>query len=258
MPVSPVPPPGVKPEAKPQPLIDSQEVVWLEGPKGRSFEFLFALKVFWEFLRAFRGLHFIGPCVTVFGSARFQEGHRYYEEARRMGARIVTDLGMTVMTGGGPGIMEAANRGAKEAGGRSVGCNIVLAHEQQANRYLDKFVTLRYFFTRKVMLLKYSYAFVIFPGGFGTMDEFFETLTLVQNDKIDDFPIVVIGKDYYQPLLDYCRFMIEQGTISATDLDLLLFTDDLDEAMQHIRHFLEKNYKIVERDKPVWWLFERS
>ncbi len=217
----------------------------------------FALKVFREFVRGFRGLHFSGPCITVFGSARFKEGHRYYEQARLVGSKIASELGFTIMTGGGPGIMEAANRGAREAGGRSVGCNIVLPHEQAHNPFLDKFVTIRYFFVRKVLLIKYSYAFVIFPGGFGTMDELFETLTLVQTKKIVDFPIVVMGTDYFKPLQEYLQFMAKEGTISPEDLKLLLFTDDADEAIAHIRHFISLNYTIKPK-RPNWWLFERN
>lgn len=239
-------------------LIDSDEPVWLEGPRSRRFELGFALGVFWEFLRGFRGLHFIGPCITVFGSARFKEGHRYYEAARQVSALLWKELGLTIMTGGGPGVMEAANRGAREAGGRSVGCNIVLPHEQSANPYVDKFVNIRYFFVRKVLLLKYSYAFVILPGGFGTMDEFFETLTLVQTGKIANFPIVVMGMDYYRPLQEYIRFMASEGTISPEDLNLLLFTDDPAEAVEHIRQYISANYKVVKRTRPLWWLFEKS
>lgn len=232
------------------------EEIFLDGPKDRGFEFLFALRVFREFIRGFRALHFIGPCVTVFGSARFREGHPYYEEARQMGSRIVQELGMTVMTGGGPGIMEAANRGAKEAGGRSVGCNIVLPHEQNANPYLDKFVNMEYFFVRKVLLIKYSYAFIIFPGGFGTMDELFETLTLIQTKKIANFPMVIMGRAYFKPLQDYIDFMHAEGTISPEDCRLLLFTDDHNEAIAHIRKYISDNY-IVKTRKPRWWLFER-
>ena len=239
-------------------LIDSSEPVWLQGPQSRRFELGTAWRVFWEFLRGFRGLHFVGPCITVFGSARFKENHRYYEAARQLSTRLVSELGLAIMTGGGPGIMEAANRGAREAGGRSVGCNIELPHEQAANPYLDKFVTIRYFFVRKVLLVKYSYAFVIFPGGFGTMDEFFETLTLVQTGKISNFPIVVMGLDYYRPLMEYIKFMAEQGTISPGDLDLLLFTDDADEAIGHIRRYISTNFTVVKRDRPLWWLFEKS
>ena len=238
--------------------MDPREPIWLDGPRQRHFELFFALKVFWEFIRGFRALHFVGPSVTVFGSARCKEGHRYYESARLIGRRIAEDLGMTVMTGGGPGIMEAANRGAKEAGGHSVGCNIVLPHEQSENPWLDKFVTIRYFFVRKVLLVKYSYAFVIMPGGFGTMDEFFETLTLVQTRKIHHFPIVVMGMDYYRPLQEYLNFMAEQGTISPEDMKLLLFTDDPAEATEHIRQYISEHYRVERRRKPVWWLFEKA
>lgn len=241
-------------------LIDPNEPVFLHGPRKRQFEMFFALRVFWEFIRGFRALHFVGPCVTVFGSARFKEGHRYYEEAREVGKRIAIDLGMTVMTGGGPGVMEAANRGAKEAGGPSVGCNIVLPHEQAENPWLDKFVTIRYFFVRKVLLVKYSYAFVILPGGFGTMDEFFETLTLVQTKKITNFPIVIMGMDYFRPLQEYLKFMAQEGTISIEDLDLVLFTDDPAEATAHIGRYISNNFQIVKRPKylPKWWLFEKN
>ncbi len=241
-------------------LYDPTESIFLDGPRKRQFEFFFALRVFWEFLRGFRALHFVGPCVTVFGSARFKEGHRYYEEAREIGRLIATDLGMTVLTGGGPGIMEAANRGAKEGGGPSVGCNIVLPHEQAENPWLDKFVTIRYFFVRKVLLVKYSYAFVIMPGGFGTMDEFFETLTLVQTKKITSFPIVIMGLDYYQPLQEYLKFMAKEGTISPEDLDLVLFTDDPTEAISHIGHYMSKNFTVKKRNNyfAQWWLFEKA
>lgn len=241
----------------PKPLVDQSEPVWLDGPRSRGFELVFAFKVLWEFLKGLRGLHFVGPCVTMFGSARFKEGHRYYEQARTVSAKISTELGLTVMTGGGPGIMEAANRGAKEAGGRSVGCNIVLPHEQAENPYLDKFVTLRYFFVRKVLLVKYSYAFVIFPGGFGTMDEFFETLTLVQTGKIHNFPLVVMGMDYFKPLQEYLHFMVQEGTISPGDLDLVLFTDNADDAVAHIGQYISKNYTIRPW-KPKWWFLERA
>jgi hypothetical protein len=229
---------------------------WLEGPKNRGFELSFAFKVFWEFIKGFRALHFSGPSVTVFGSARFKAGHPYYEQAREVGS-LIAKLGLTVMTGGGPGVMEAANRGAKEAGGYSVGCNIVLPHEQTENPYLDKFVRISYFFVRKVLLVKYSYAFVIMPGGFGTMDEFFETLTLVQTRKINDFPIVVMGLEYYKPMREFLAFMIAQGTISPEDTSYLLFTDDPKEAAVHIRKYLADNYRVVRR-KPRWWFFEKA
>lgn len=239
-------------------LLDPKNGNYLEGARERRFEFFFAFWVFWEFLKGFRGLHFIGPCITVFGSARFKEGHRYYEAAREVSKKLSAELGLTILTGGGPGVMEAANRGAREAGGPSIGCNILLPHEQKENPYVDKFVTIRYFFVRKVLLVKYSYAFVIMPGGFGTMDEFFETLTLVQTKKIADFPIVVMGMDYYDELQKYIDFMVTEGTIAAEDTRLILFTDSADEAVAHIRQYISLNYKAVKRNKPVWWLFERN
>lgn len=241
------------------PLIEQRpsEHVWLEGPKSRGFELWFAIRVFIQFIKGFRALHFSGPCVTVFGSARFPEGHTYYELARHIGSRIAQVLGMTVMTGGGPGIMEAANRGAREAGGNSVGCNVVLPHEQKHNPYLDKFVTIDYFFVRKVLLAKYSYAFVILPGGFGTMDEFFEMLTLVQTRKVVNFPMVIMGLEYYQPLRAYLEWMAEQGTISRDDLNLLLFTDNPEEAVAHIHRYVKSNY-VIKRSRPISWLLEKA
>src|SRR6478672_12754521 len=157
--------------------------IFLEGPRSRFGELLTLVRVLMDFLRGFRVLHFVGPCVTVFGSARVKEGDTSYELARKMGAAIA-QLGFTVMTGGGPGIMEAANRGAQEVNGRSVGCNIELPHEQQPNPYLDRWVTCRHFFVRKVLLFKYSYAFVGLPGGLGKLDELTEALTMVQTGKI--------------------------------------------------------------------------
>ncbi len=246
------------PPKKQRPFIKPNEEVWLDGPKSRSFELMFLFRVIWQFIKGFRALHFVGPCVTVFGSARFREGHPYYEAARRIGGLIASDLGLAVMTGGGPGIMEAANRGAREAGGDSVGCNIVLPMEQKENPYLDKFVSIDLFFVRKVLLTKYSYAFIIMPGGFGTMDEFFETLTLIQTKKVTNFPIVVMGLDYYRPLQEYMQFMYTQGTISDEDLKLLLFTDDPQEAVDHVRKYLDSNYRVVKRSRPVWWLLEKA
>ncbi len=216
----------------------------------------FALRVFWQFIKGFRTLHFVGPCITVFGSARFKDGHLYYEKAREMG-RAIAELGFTVMTGGGPGIMEAANRGAKEAGGRSVGCNVVLPFEQKPNPYMDTSITIRYFFVRKVLLLKYSYAFIVLPGGWGTMDELFETLTLVQTGVIHHFPVVLIGTEYYAQLLDYIRFMEENQTISPKDLKLVKCTDNIDEAVAHIREYIQVNYKVKTKKRPAWWLLER-
>jgi len=229
---------------------------YLEGPKSRTKEFLFALKVFWQMIMSVRKLHYIGPCITVFGSARFKEGHKYYEAAREFGKRIA-DIGFTTITGGGPGIMEAANRGAFENGGYSVGCNIRLPFEQKENPYLNTSFTFKHFFVRKVMLIKYSYAFIIMPGGFGTMDEFFETLTLIQTKTITQFPIVLYGKEYYQPLMDYMQQLSKEGTITEADLKLVALTEDFDEAMEHITSYIAGNYTITKRPRPIKMFFEK-
>lgn len=244
-----------QPTAAPQPIIPSKEHVFLEGPRSRGFELDFAWRVFKQFIKGFRTLHFIGPCVTVFGSARFKEDNVYYGKAREFGKRIA-GMGFTTMTGGGPGIMEAANRGAFENNGTSVGCNVQLPFEQIPNKYLHKTITFEHFFVRKVLLIKYSYAFIIMPGGFGTMDEFFETLTLVQTRTITQFPIVLFGKEFYKELWEYLEYMAQQGTINREDLLLVLLTDSVDEAMDHIKSYITKNYKVVPRKK-MWWLLER-
>lgn len=234
------------------------EMSFLEGPLWRRSELLRAIRIFSEFVRGFRQLHFVGPCVTVFGSARFPAGNPYYEMARDIGSRIAK-LGLATMTGGGPGIMEAANRGAREAGGVSLGCNIVLPHEQKPNAYLDKMIEFRYFFVRKVMLVKYSQAFVVMPGGFGTLDEVFETATLVQTRKIRNFPIILMGVDFWKPMFDYLRgTFLNQGTISHGDLDLLTLTDSPEEAIAAIKDGLARNMPILTRPKPrrSWWLLE--
>ena len=218
---------------------EPEERYFLEGPRARGSELKSLLTILAEFVRGFRALHFVGPCVTVFGSARFSEDHPYYTLARTVGQRLAK-LGFTVMTGGGPGIMEAANRGAKEAGGFSVGCNIVLPKEQKINAYLDRWVTFRHFYVRKVMLVKYSYAFVVMPGGIGTMDELFEATELIQAKKIESFPVILFGKDYWRPLVEFLEEMVQVGTIDRSDLRLLLFTDSVDEAMNHIqKHAVE-------------------
>ena len=237
-----------------QKIIAPEQNGWLEGPRSRPYEFLFALKVFKELIKGIRALHFAGPCITVFGSARFKEDHRYYQAAREIGKRIA-GIGLTTLTGGGPGIMEAANRGAYENDGISIGCNIQLPFEQQPNPYVNSSFTIKYFFIRKLLLEKYSYSFIIMPGGFGTMDEFFETLTLVQTKTILQFPIVLFGKDYYRPLMEYMEFMAEQQTISPEDLKLVLVTDDPDEAISHINKYITTNYKRKPK-KRLWLLFE--
>lgn len=226
----------------------SEERIFLEGPHSRKWEFFFALKIFFEFIKGFRALHFVGPCITVFGSARFKDGHPYYEMARKVGAELAK-LGFTVMTGGGPGIMEAANRGAKDVKGRSVGCNIVLPMEQYANPYLDKWVNIDYFFVRKVLLSKYSFGFVVMPGGMGTLDEFFEALTLIQTKKVKKFPVVLMGTEYHEKLYAHIKYMAEQGTIHEEDLQLFLLTDSIDEAMEHIRKFAIEGFGLKPRKK---------
>ena len=244
------PPPTTQPEQEHQAAKAKEarlggEGKFLAGPQRRMYELRRAIGIFFEFLRGFRALHFVGPCVTVFGSARFREDHPYYALGRRVGADLAR-AGFTVMTGGGPGIMEAANRGAKDVGGTSVGVNIVLPHEQDPNPYLDHFVEFQHFYVRKVMLVKYSQAFVVLPGGFGTLDEVFETLTLAQTDKIHDFPIVLMGESYWRPLLDFFdESLIAHGTISPADLKLLHVTDSPEEALDHILRIVTREFGYV-------------
>jgi uncharacterized protein (TIGR00730 family) len=224
-----------------------EEGEFLAGPGKRGSELLRLLRIGREFMRGFRRLHFVGPCVTVFGSARFSEDHRFYALAREVGERLAL-AGFTVMTGGGPGIMEAANRGAKEAGGYSIGCNIELPHEQKPNPYVDLFVEFRYFFVRKVMLVKYSHAFVALPGGFGTLDEMFETMTLIQTGKISGFPVVVMGTDYWRPLFAFLReTMVQEQTISKADLERFDITDSPDEAVRVILQAVTQQFGFVWR-----------
>lgn len=255
IPTSEIIPPGIFPlPLKPSGL--DKEL--LEGPHSRWREFKMLNRVMWELVRGFRALHFVGPCVTIFGSARFKEGHPYYELARKAGA-MCSELGFTVMTGGGPGIMEAANRGAREAGGPSVACNITLPQEQKPNPYLDLFVTLDHFFARKVMLIKYSYAFIVLPGGAGTMDEFFEAVTLMQTKKISNFPLIVMGRDYWHDLIELFEDMVRLGTIDASELHMLLVTDSIDEARELLK---EQALRVAtarerKRPKPSVWLMEK-
>ena len=231
---------------------------FLRGPQPRGFELGRATLIFWELLKGFRSLHFVGPCVTVFGSARFTEDQPYYQLAREVGARIAR-AGFTVMTGGGPGIMEAANRGAKDVGGYSVGCNIALEHEQKPNPFLDRWITFNHFSVRKIMLVKYSYAFIAMPGGFGTLDEIFELATLVQTRKVQDFPLVLMGRDYWQPLLDFLRErLLEAKTIDAIDLDRILVMDSPEEAVDVITDIAIREFGLTygPRARRKWWLGE--
>ena len=232
---------------------------FLEGPLRRREELFRVLRIAAEFIRGFRTLHVLPPAVTVFGSARIPAGAPEYESARRLGERLA-EQGFTVMTGGGPGVMEGANRGAFEAGGHSVGCNIVLPEEQAPNPYLHRFVEFRYFFVRKVMLVKYSCAFVALPGGFGTMDELFELLTLAQTGKIREFPIALIGVAYWRPLLDFLRgTMLPRGTIREEDLALLTVSDDIEAVVRDIVDRTRQRFGIEPRPllKPAAILGER-
>jgi len=211
------------------------EANFLAGAHSRLNEALRVFRIALEFIKGFQGFHFIGPSVTVFGSARFPEGHPYYDLARKT-AKLLAEGGFNIITGGGPGIMEAASRGGLEGKRLSVGANIVLPHEQKPNPYLSKVVTFYYFFVRKVILVKYSVAFVVLPGGFGTLDEFFEALTLIQTGKLYQFPVVLMGKDYWKGLLDWMQnTLVAQGAITPEDLSYLIVTDDPQEALVAIQ-----------------------
>lgn len=238
--------------------IHKKELGFLEGPHSRWRELKYAFSVFHELMFGLRKLHFIGPCVTIFGSARFNEDHHYYKLTRNVASEI-SKLGFAIMTGGGPGIMEAANRGAKDVGGLSIGCNIVLPKEQYHNPYLDSFVTLDYFFVRKELLRKYSFAFVVMPGGFGTLDEFFEALTLVQTHKTAKFPIVIMGVDFHKSLIAHILNMAEEKTINNEDLKLILFTDSVEEAVNHIQKYSIDAFslKLKKAKKTMWILGEK-
>jgi uncharacterized protein (TIGR00730 family) len=223
-------------------MTQPSEIRFLQGPHSRWEELRFAVKVFFEFIRGFRSLHFRGPCVTVFGSARFTEGHRYYELARELAGEVAR-LGFT----------------AKEAGGRSLGCNIVLPHEQAPNPYLDHHVHIRYFFVRKTLLIKYSYAFIVLPGGFGTLDEFFEALTLVQTDKISDFPVIVFCKEFHEMLMNHLAVLERQGAIKASDMQLCHFTNSVAEAISILKEKSILRFNLsYKQPKPSWWLFEKE
>lgn len=203
-------------------------------------------------------MHFIGPCVTVFGSARFSPENPYYIKAEQIGATLA-NLGFTVMTGGGPGIMEAANKGAYEAGGYSVGCNIILPFEQKPNPYLHKWIDIPYFFVRKFLLMKYSYAFVVMPGGIGTLDELFEALTLIQTKMIQDFPVVIFGSEYHIELCNHIKQMAANESIGPEDMELLFVTDSVEEMREHIETHAIKKFNLVRKpQKPKWWFGEQQ
>ncbi len=235
------------------------EEKFLQEKQSRLQEFLFTLKVMREFIKGFRTLHFVGPCVTVFGSARFGQEHPYYKLGMEAGSAL-SKLGFAVMTGGGPGIMEAANRGAKEAGGLSVGCNIVLPKEQTANPYLDKVVEFNHFFVRKVLMFKYSFAFVVLPGGVGTADEMFEALTLIQTKKVSDFPVILMGNEFWKPVLDLLDTFDREKTASRTEFDTLLVTDSITEMTEFIQVKAIKRFKLAKQlqIKRSRWFFEKE
>ena len=237
-------------------ILDSKSQ-FLDGPNSRGSELQFSFKVMIQLLKGFRKLHFVGPCITFFGSARLKEDNEYYKSARGLAA-LLGKQGFTIMTGGGPGIMEAANRGAYESGGKSVGCAIKLPAEQVVNPYMHKWIVFDYFFVRKVLMLKYSYAFVVMPGGFGTLDELFETITLIQTAILHDFPVVVMGTDFYKDIQEMIVKMEDEKTISPEDKNLLLFTDSIEEAQAHIEKYIADNYKVKYKRKALWLLGERA
>jgi uncharacterized protein (TIGR00730 family) len=211
----------------------------LESTEGAQR--LHARKIGDEFLRGFDTVADLPkPAVTIFGSARVEEGHRAYQQAREVGRRFA-EAGFTVVTGGGPGVMEGANRGARDGGGLSVGLNIVLPHEQESNPYLDVSIVFEHFYVRKTMFVKAAEGFVIFPGGFGTLDELFEAMTLIQTEKILEFPVVLVDSEYWQGLFDWIRYtLLADGMISPEDWDNLYVTDDLEEAVRVVVECYER------------------
>ena len=235
----------------------NRDFLFLRGPRLRRRELGTIIRVAGELLRGFRRLHFVGPCVTIFGSARLAETDPAYVAARAVGARL-GEMGFTIMTGGGPGVMEAGNRGARDVGATSVGCTIELPHEQASNPFLDVEISFEHFFVRKVMLVKYSYAFVVLQGGFGTGDEMFEALTLIQTGKIKQFPLVLMGAEYWTDLVEQLEQMVESGMISRSDLDLMIVTDDPDEAAAHIREQSVHRFQLAGRLRPLRVLGESA
>lgn len=236
----------------------NSDVDFLKGPRSRWSEFTFSLEVLYQFIKGFRSLHFIGPCITIFGSARYQPGHEYYQLTEDIAARLAK-LGFAIMTGGGPGIMEAANKGAKQAGGLSLGCNIQLPFEQKPNPFLDKMVNIKYFFVRKELLRKYSSGFVVMPGGLGTLDEFFEVITLIQTGKIQHFPVVVMGLEHHRKMMDFLEKLVEEKTVGPNDYEHIAFTDDVDEAIKHIQSFsVKKIANAGNTQRPLWILGEQK
>ena len=245
-------------ENRPKFRLSKSESSFIREPLSRFKNLIFTFKVQYNFIKAFRKMHFIGPCVTVFGSARFGPETIHYQDAERIGAELAK-LGFTVMTGGGPGIMEAANKGAYEIGGYSVGCNIVLPVEQKPNPYLHKWIYIPYFFVRKVILIKYSYAFVVMPGGIGTLDELFEALTLIQNKIINSFPVVIYDSKYHKELWEHIQMMSKNESITPEDMKMLFVTDSVEDLIKHIKkHSIKKFGLVKEPYKSKWWFREKS
>ncbi len=238
---------------------NNKQIKFLEGPLSRWQEFKYLIDVAWDMFKGVRALHFVGPCISIFGSARFHEDNIYYKATQQIASELAK-LGFTIMTGGGPGIMEAANKGAKMVDGKSVGCNIKLAFEQKPNEYLDHWVTMDYFFTRKTMLIKYSYAFIVMPGGYGTMDEFFESLTLIQTGKVLDFPIILFGRKYHEDLILYIDNLVQQGAINPEDREMILITDEVSEIIEYIKNNLTIKSILAKYNSPhaIKWLFEKQ
>ncbi|MCG2420137.1 TIGR00730 family Rossman fold protein [Aequorivita sp. F47161] len=243
-------------ENTPKYHLQNTESPFLKGPRSRLKELWFTFKVQYNFIKGFRKMHFIGSCVTVYGSARFTPDSEHYRNAEKIGAEL-SKLGFTIMTGGGPGIMEVANKGAYEAGGYSVGVNIILPFEQKPNPYLHKWIDIPYFFVRKFLLMKYSYAFVVMPGGMGTLDELFEAITLIQTKIIQHFPIVIFDKTYHKELIEHIELMVKQESISPEDMDLIFVTDSAEEVVEHIKIHAIKRFGLVkEQYNPKWWYGE--
>lgn len=238
----------------------------VEDLKGKETWRLF--RIMSEFIEGFDELAEIGPAVSIFGSARLKKGNPYYDKTVEVSSLLAKN-GYAIITGGGPGLMEAANRGAKKNGGLSVGLNITLPMEQKANRFQNRSLNFRYFFARKVMFVKYAIGYVCMPGGFGTLDEFFEALTLIQTHKIYPFPLILFGSEYWQPLLDFMKkTMLGFKTISKSDLDFIKVTDDPEEVLSIINTHMEKKMQLIseaeekkkeeEAKQACKWLDERK
>ena len=229
---------------------DKNDEFLLEAKTSLYKDFFRLVRITWEIMRGFISFRKYGPCVTVYGSARFKGENGFYQETVVLGKELV-QAGFTVVTGGGPGLMEAANKGAQEACGTSVGCNIRLPMEQRPNPYLDEFLEFNYFFARKLILAKYSYAFVATPGGFGTLDEMFEVITLIQTGKMKGFPVILMGKEYWNPLLDFIKeSLLKRGAISEKDINLIHVTDTASEAVFHIKSIVvtDFGFKYIKRN----------